>query len=124
MLCEARYIIESGFKVLRCGVYRYKGTGCSVDISAIHSLNSTGRETIQSRKPCLFGRLCAVAEQEKLLTTLEIQHILSLIYYVHIFGIACHTIHAADGRKGIYVIEENDYGTGVSYDDSLLKFMQ
>ncbi|MBQ9947461.1 MAG: DUF5050 domain-containing protein [Oscillospiraceae bacterium] len=31
------------------------------------------------------------------------------------------TLYAADDRRGIYVIEENEYGTGVSYDDSLLK---
>lgn len=34
------------------------------------------------------------------------------------------TLFAADDRRGIYVIEENEYGTGVSYDDVPLKFMQ
>lgn len=34
------------------------------------------------------------------------------------------TLYAADDRRGIYVIKENDYGTGVSYDDVPLKSTQ
>lgn len=34
------------------------------------------------------------------------------------------TLYAADDRRGIYILTENEYSTGVSYDDELLKYDQ